>query len=84
MAAIQQNIIGSCTFHTNQVLFQLGMLIYTSTITETCQNLLQYVYFCTYEGYLHDRFFRNKNCLKNHQIENLFLKKKQTTFPTIF
>ena len=52
------------TFHTNQVLFQLGMLIYTQTITEKCQNLLQYVYFCTYEGHLHDLiFFRNKNCL---------------------
>ena len=29
------------------------------------------------------RFIRNKNCLKNHVIENLFKKKKQITFPTI-
>ena len=88
MAAIEQNIVGSCTFHTNQVLFQLGMLIYTQTITEKCQNLLQYVhvYFCMYEGHRSSRpnFFRNKNCFKNHKIENLFLKKKQITFPTTF
>ena len=57
MAAIEQNIVGSCTFHTNQVLFQLGMLIYTQTITEKCQNLLQYVYFCTCEGHLQDPIF---------------------------
>ena len=31
---IIQNIVGCCTFYTNQVLFQLGMLIYTQTITE--------------------------------------------------
>ena len=43
MAAIEQNIVGSCTFHTNQVLFQLGMLIYTQAITEKCQNLFLYV-----------------------------------------
>ena len=48
MAAIEQNIVGSCTFHTNQVLFQLGILIYThfgmlintKNITDKCQNLL--------------------------------------------
>ena len=49
--------VESCTFHTNQLLFQLGMLIYTQNITEKCQNLLQYVYFCTYEGHLHDPIF---------------------------
>ena len=33
------------------------MLIYTQTITELCQNLLQYVYFCKYEGQLHNPIF---------------------------
>ena len=56
------------------------MLIYTQTITEKCQNLLQYVYFCMYKGHLHDPIFCNKNCLKNHQIENLFKKKESNHF----
>ena len=64
MAAIEQNIVGSCTFHTNHVLFQLGILIYTQlgmlintkNITDKCQNLLKYVCFCTY-GHLHDPIF---------------------------
>ena len=63
MAAIEQNIVGSCTFHTNQVLFQLGILIYTqlgmlinTKTTDKGQNLLKYVCFCTY-GHLHDPIF---------------------------
>mgnify|MGYP003691590325 CR=1 FL=1 len=74
MAAVEQNIAGNCTFHTNQVLFQLGMLIYTQTITEKCQNLLQYVYFCMYEGHRSSRpdFFRNKNCIYNHKLKIYF------------
>ena len=73
IAGIVKNIVGSCTFHTNQVLFQLGMLIYTQSITEKCQNL-----FCTYEGHIFTT--RNKNCLKYYQIENLFKKKETNHF----
>ena len=52
------------------------MLIYTQTITEKCQNLLQYVYFCTYEGNLHDPiFFAIKTALKIIKLK-IYLKKR--------
>ena len=74
MAAIEQNIVGS--FQTYQVIFQLDMLIYTQTITEKCQNLLQYVYFCTYEGHLYDPIvFAIKTAYKITKLKS-YLKKK--------
>ena len=85
MAAIEQTIIGSCTFHTNQVLFQLDMLFYTRTITEKCQNLLQYVYFCTYEGHLHDPiFFAIKTALKITKLKIYFKKRNKSLFQQYF
>ena len=51
------------------------MLINTQPITEKYQNLMQYVYFRTYEGYLHDPIFLAiKTALK---ITKLKLKKKR-------
>ena len=73
MTAIKQNIVGSYTFHTNQVLFQLSLPIYTQTITEKYQNLFQYVYFCTYVGHLHHPiFFAIKTALKITKLKIYF------------
>ena len=78
-----QNIVGSCTFHTNQVFFQPGMLIYT--ITKSCQNLLQYVYLCTYERHLYDPiYFKIKTALKIIRLKIYLKKKNKSLFQQYF
>ena len=58
------------------------MLIYTQTnITEKCQNLLQYVYFCMYEGNLHvPTFFAIKTALKITKLKIYFKKRNKSLF----
>ena len=71
MAAIEQNIVGSCTFHTNHVIFQLGMLIYTQNFNRKYVYCNMYISVRTKDIFTAD-FFAIKSALKIVQIEHLF------------
>ena len=82
MAATEQNIVGSCTFHKNRVLFQLGM---HSNYNRKMSELIAICIFL-YVRRTSSRpdFFRNQTALKITNLKIYFEKRNKSLFQQYF
>ena len=76
-----QYIVGSCTFHISTQYANL----HSNYNRKTSELIAIYVYFCTYEGHLHEPiFFAIQTTLKITKMKTYFIKRNKSLFQRYF